>query len=135
MLGRGSNKSYSVSRAVYASPDLRHRRDFIADALKHYVPVTQETKLRGDKMPAVIAPEPPVDVAPFEPAAFFHPERDAAAREVRVGPHGYTSQLDPNGSPLGLHHTRRDRATEVLSLEARIHPAQAHITLDHRRRA
>lgn len=115
----------SQSRVVQA------RRDTVTDLLRHRALVTLDTTFPASRPPVPVPAARPVRAA--DPIVGHHPERFQVLREQYIPGHGLTNQLTLNGSPLGLTHSARDRATESMSLKARIQPRLAAITPDHRR--
>jgi len=116
-------------------PEFKHRREFIANELRLVHPVNLETELRPATHEPVPLPSFPVDKPATDPALLGHRLLSRPAREVEVPGYGRTQQVEPNGSNLGLSHSRRDRATDVLSLKARITVGEANVTSQHVRRS
>jgi hypothetical protein len=114
-------------------PGVKHRRERVADALKYVAPVTLETVISAAPREREVLPTlSRAAVVEPDPAIGHHPVTDYLDREVYVSKKGLTQQVMVNGSSLGLHHTRRDHATESLSLRARITPRKARPRHIHR---
>lgn len=107
------------------------RRAKIRDALRHRVPVHEETAISAPRVEHVPVPAP-VATTSADPVLGHHPERFALERERFEPTTGLTQQFNPGRSPLGLHHQRKDAATERISLTERIHPKVALTRKSHR---
>jgi hypothetical protein len=111
-------------------PDRVHapRRETVRSLLKHYAAITGDTV-----MPQAAPHLERKPVEPYrrpDPSVYsLPPVADRLDREVYVPSRGcLTNQIrgehpqDPAWAPYGLHHSRSDKATEVISVEKRIHP-------------
>jgi hypothetical protein len=105
-------------------PDSKRRAAF-HDRLKPYFPVANDTVLTKSSDPMDVPPLPTINAA-VDPTLYDFTTAAAERREVySSAARLYTRQIDPNGSGIGLSHSRRDTATESISFDRRIHPQLA----------
>jgi hypothetical protein len=110
------------------------KRERIADLLRHRTLIDQDTTLSVPLKPPEPLPTPRVADVP-DPAIGVHEVRWAQGREKYIPGEGYTMAFNPNRSPLGQTHSRRDGALEKFSYAERIHPAEPLTRSRHRNNA